>query len=248
MNAHSIILALAHGHHPVTMRGFTKKDPLRVELTVKALHRAAETERIHDCYPEGFPVRDDQPMTKEEEADIRAWHQAGVSVEAIAVRVARTNEAVRRLPGLSDWLLPLIRPKMLLPSKARLIIQKLVAGVHPVTGEPLPEDHICHVPEIRDALRHACPLLTIVGRYEFKRPDRHGQAWTETERNEAHQEFRTGIPIKGIAARHDRTTTGIRLMLEKLGVNVSLSTVELPPHVLSLPAAKWEHRRLPKES
>lgn len=104
--------------------------------------------------------------------------------------------------------------------KARQILQALIDGVDPTTGEELPPGTILHEADVLRALLAGAAALDQVAAREQRRaqlPDNVGQTWSKEEEETLVGEFNSGEPLPAIAARHGRTLRAIEARLEKLG-------------------------------
>ena len=126
------------------------------------------------------------------------------------------------------------------PERAVEIIENLVDGIHPLTGEILPESNICEEPGIVDALNCAIQVLnerivanraieeyrrqqsrgTVneVASIEEKKPDNTGKPWLPKADAELLELYKSGVSVKEIAKKFKRTNGSIRSRLAALGV------------------------------
>lgn len=106
------------------------------------------------------------------------------------------------------------------------ILESLLDGVDPFTGEILDESHVCCRPEVMRALHHAVEALrgadrhvaASVGRQQGDKPDNAGAPWTAAEEKELENMFLNNLPLKEIASRLGRTRGGIRARMVRLGL------------------------------
>ena len=104
--------------------------------------------------------------------------------------------------------------------KARQILQALIDGVDPSTGEELPLGTVLQEADVLRALLAGAAALDQVAAREQRRaqlPDNVGQTWSEEEEATLVAAFNSGEPLPAIAARHGRTLRAIEARLEKLG-------------------------------
>ena len=105
--------------------------------------------------------------------------------------------------------------------RARHILQALVQGVDPLTGEELPPGTILQHADILRALLAGVSALEQTAARAQRRaqlPGNVGRAWRDEEENTLVAAFKSGDPLPNIAARHGRTVRAIEARLEKLGL------------------------------
>lgn len=105
--------------------------------------------------------------------------------------------------------------------RARQILQSLIQGVDPVTGEELPRETVLQHAEVLRALLAGLSALELTAARAQRRaqlPDNVGQAWTTEEESRLVAEFRSGEPPQAMAHKHGRTLRAIEARLEKLGL------------------------------
>ena len=129
---------------------------------------------------------------------------------------------------------------MMSPERAVEIIENLVDGIHPLTGEILPESNICEETGIVDALNCAIRVLNerIVAERaieEYRRqqakddlekeskakrklPENAGKPWLPEDDTKLLKLYKAGISVKEIAKRYKRTKGAIRARLVRLGI------------------------------
>jgi DNA-binding NarL/FixJ family response regulator len=105
---------------------------------------------------------------------------------------------------------------------ARQIIDTLAQGVHPVTGEVMPEDSPYNAPPViralfavSNALDGASPTVAPKPRREL--PPNAGKAWLPEEDGKLESAFAAGIDIKQIAQELGRTEFAVESRLVKMG-------------------------------
>jgi len=105
---------------------------------------------------------------------------------------------------------------------ARQIIDTLAQGIHPVTGEVMPEDSPYNVPPViralfavSNALDGATPAAAPKPRREMA-PNA-GKAWLPDEDGKLESAFAAGIDLKQIATELGRTGFAVESRLVKLG-------------------------------
>jgi len=106
-------------------------------------------------------------------------------------------------------------------TKARRILQALVQGIDPITGEELaPGTVLQHADVLRALLAGAGALESMAARAHRRAqlPDNVGQTWTPDEENALASEFKAGESVADIAAKHGRTLRAIEARLERLGL------------------------------
>lgn len=113
---------------------------------------------------------------------------------------------------------------------ARQIIDTLAQGIHPVTGEAMPEDPPYNAPPVIRALfavsqalqvhsdHHPRKGATSVRRPRGDLPANTGKAWAREDDELLRTEFAKGTPIRTIAAAAQRTRWAVESRLVKLGI------------------------------
>ena len=110
---------------------------------------------------------------------------------------------------------------------ARQIIDTLAQGIHPVTGEAMPDDSPYNAPPVIRAL-HAvaraleqqaapAPAPAEAGKLRGEPPANAGKKWTEQEDAALETAFDAGIPLKQVARELGRTAFAVEQRLVKLG-------------------------------
>jgi hypothetical protein len=105
--------------------------------------------------------------------------------------------------------------------RAREILQALVQGIDPLTGEELPPGTILqHADVLRALLAGLTALEQTAARAQRRAqlPDNVGRAWTSDEEATLVASYKSGDSIPDIAIRHGRTLRAIEARLEKLGL------------------------------
>jgi hypothetical protein len=105
--------------------------------------------------------------------------------------------------------------------RARHILQALVQGVDPLTGDELPPGTILqHADILRALLAGVAALEQTAARAQRRAqlPGNVGRAWSDDEENTLVAAFKSGDPLPNIAARHGRTLRAIEARLERLGL------------------------------
>ena len=108
---------------------------------------------------------------------------------------------------------------------ARQIIDTLAQGIHPVTGEAMPDDSPYNAPPVIRALHAVSRALEVLGagaaqdaaRPRRSPPPNAGKAWTEQEDAALETAFDAGIPLKQAAQELGRTLFAVEQRLVKLG-------------------------------
>jgi hypothetical protein len=106
-------------------------------------------------------------------------------------------------------------------SRARQILQALVQGIDPVTGEELaPGTVLQHADVLRALLAGVGALEQMAARAQRRAqlPGNVGRAWTSEEEQALVVELQRGDTIAAIAALHGRTLRAIEARLERLGL------------------------------
>ena len=102
------------------------------------------------------------------------------------------------------------------------IVEALMDGFDPVTGEVLPETSPYNRPEVIRALARAIAEMQRANekeRQQRKRalPPNAGKPWSKEEERQLADEFDKGMPAKEIAAKHARTRGSITARLVRIG-------------------------------
>jgi hypothetical protein len=105
--------------------------------------------------------------------------------------------------------------------RARQILQALVQGVDPTTGEELPSGTIIQQADVlRALLAGVAALEQTVARSQRRAqlPGNVGRPWSKDEEAKLIAAFKSGESLANIAARHGRTLRAIEARLERLGL------------------------------
>ena len=105
---------------------------------------------------------------------------------------------------------------------ARQIIDTLAQGIHPVTGEVMPEDSPYNAPPVIRALFAVSNALDGATPASAPKPRREmapnaGKAWLPDEDGKLESAFAAGIDLKQIATELGRTGFAVESRLVKLG-------------------------------
>jgi hypothetical protein len=104
---------------------------------------------------------------------------------------------------------------------ARQIIDTLAQGIHPVTGEAMPEDSPYNAPPVIRALFTVSQALaeqqSIAPATVHRAPVNAGKSWSAEEDAELVTGFERGAELKDLAAELGRTRFGVEQRLMKLG-------------------------------
>ena len=106
-------------------------------------------------------------------------------------------------------------------TRARQILQSLIQGVDPVSGEELPHETVLQHAEVLRALLAGLSALeqtTARAQRRAQLPDNVGQTWTTEEEGKLVAAFKRGDSAVTIARQHGRTLRAIEARLEKLGL------------------------------
>jgi hypothetical protein len=104
-------------------------------------------------------------------------------------------------------------------TKAKQILQSLIQGIDPVTGEELSRETALQHAEVLRALLAGLSALEQTTARAMRRaqlPDNVGQAWTTDEESRLVAGFKNGNSPVTIAREHGRTLRAIEARLEKL--------------------------------
>ena len=105
---------------------------------------------------------------------------------------------------------------------ARQIIDTLAQGIHPVTGEVMPEDSPYNAPPVIRALFAVSQALdghvaTGAPRARKELPPNAGKPWAPSEDGKLESAFAAGIDVRDIAQELGRTSWAVEARLVKLG-------------------------------
>ncbi|HVS76997.1 MAG TPA: hypothetical protein VHE11_08690 [Steroidobacteraceae bacterium] len=106
-------------------------------------------------------------------------------------------------------------------TRARQILQSLIQGIDPATGEELPHETVLQHADVLRALLAGLSALEQSAARTRRRaqlPDNVGQAWTTEEESRLVTAFKSGDSPVAIARKHGRTLRAIEARLEKLGL------------------------------
>ena len=138
---------------------------------------------------------------------------------------------------------------------AYTLLETLMDGVNPITGELLPEDHVCHEPAVLRALHKALVTLQeceanmqitppeteqVSQKPERKKAvgrERAGEAWSREEEAQLWDLWKNGATKNEIAKLLQRSSWAIHRRLERLGLleerNEEDESSLLPPWTLT---------------
>ncbi len=105
--------------------------------------------------------------------------------------------------------------------RARQILQALIQGVDPFTGEELaPNTILQHADVLRAMLAGVAALEQSAARAQRRAgmPGNAGRPWSPEEEQALIDAFQRGQDLATIASRHGRTLRAIEARLEKLGL------------------------------
>lgn len=109
----------------------------------------------------------------------------------------------------------------MMQSRAKQILQSLIQGNDPVTGEELPRETVLQQADVLRALLAGLSALELMAARALRRaqlPDNVGQTWTTEEEGRLVDAFKRGETPVAIAHEHGRTLRAIEARLEKLGL------------------------------
>lgn len=104
---------------------------------------------------------------------------------------------------------------------AKEILQALIEGFDPLTGEELPPGTVLQRAEVIRALLAGVTALESSSARALRRanlPRNVGRPWTTAEEQQLIASFRAGEDLRAIAADHGRTLNAVESRLEKLGL------------------------------
>jgi len=131
--------------------------------------------------------------------------------------------------------------------RARKVLQALVQGVDPATGEELPAATVLQQAEVLRALLAGVAALEQVAARTHRRaqlPDKVGRPWNSEEESRLVAAFQAGEALVEVATRHQRTLRAIEARLERLGLLAPEKRVTSNSFTGS-PAASASHPRPP---
>ena len=105
--------------------------------------------------------------------------------------------------------------------KARTVLQSLIQGLDPETGEDLPKKDAVNRIDVNRSMSIALTALEQVEARMLRRaqlPESVGKTWTDEEEQQLKSEFAESEPIPVIAEKHGRTVRAIEARLERLGL------------------------------
>ncbi len=114
--------------------------------------------------------------------------------------------------------------------RAKHVIQSLIHGNDPVTGEELPSDAVINRIEVNRALLVALTAIEEKAARAARRaqlPSGVGKPWSTAEEEALSAEFKRSESIEDIATKHRRTVRAIEARLELLGL---LTQDQRTPH------------------
>lgn len=106
-------------------------------------------------------------------------------------------------------------------ARSRNVLELLIQGAHPTTGEDLPKDSIINNIEVTRALIASIDALKQVQARVLRRallPEKVGRTWSKDEEATLREEFQAEFPIPEIADAHGRTVRAIEARLERMGL------------------------------
>lgn len=106
-------------------------------------------------------------------------------------------------------------------TRAIEILQSLVNGVDPITGQELPAGTLLqHADVLRAMLAGVNALQDAAAREERRAqlPESVGKPWSEAEHERLITAFKAGEPIPTLAKNHGRTVRAIESRLERAGL------------------------------
>ena len=121
--------------------------------------------------------------------------------------------------------------------QAQEILQLLLNGIDPVTGEIFPDDHVCNKPDVIRAFHHAVAALgkeCIQDQQNDKEKsdktrnpstENAGKPWLPEDDAELLKLYKAGTSVTEIAKQYKRTKGAIRARLVRLGIAENRSEV-----------------------
>jgi hypothetical protein len=105
--------------------------------------------------------------------------------------------------------------------RARKILQALIQGVDPSTGEDLAAETVLQRADVLRALLAGVSALEQISARAQRRallPDNVGRNWSADEERDLVTAFQAGDALADIASKHGRTLRAIEARLERLGL------------------------------
>lgn len=103
--------------------------------------------------------------------------------------------------------------------EAREILQSMIDGVDPNTGEILPATHLCNNPTVKRALHIAIMCMSDNDKFIRKNGQLNaGRPWTKADSANLTFLYRHGATMEEICAKLQRRERGVRNQLEYLGL------------------------------
>jgi hypothetical protein len=105
--------------------------------------------------------------------------------------------------------------------RAKQILQALIQGIHPETGEPLTAESPLQSADVLRALLAGISALELADARANRRaqlPKNVGEPWTNAEVERLRSEFGSGVSLEEIAQAHGRTVRAIANRLMQLGL------------------------------
>ena len=99
--------------------------------------------------------------------------------------------------------------------RARKILETLADGVDPMTGEVLPEEHVCNRGDVVRAFHYILQKLS--DQPEKKPPENAGKPWTTEDDAMLCRMYDTGSSKKELCAYFKRSAGGIAARLVRVG-------------------------------
>lgn len=101
--------------------------------------------------------------------------------------------------------------------RAKELLQQMADGVDPLTGEILPEQHLCNQPDIIRALHTAINALEKESKPKPPLSKNAGKPWVEDDDHTLCQLYDSGMSTKELAERFQRSRGAITSRLVRLG-------------------------------
>ena len=99
------------------------------------------------------------------------------------------------------------------------VLSILADGINPITGEILPDSDICNQVEVVRALHKVLSYLNNAEISPGKnKPENAGKPWTDSEKENLEEEYRSGLKISEIAKIHGRSRGSIESKLAQMGL------------------------------
>ena len=128
---------------------------------------------------------------------------------------------------------------------AQEILQIMAKGIDPITGEILPEEHLCNYPEVARALCLAIQSLSadsLVTNLPINKKNgklNAGRPWTKEDLFELEQLYLSGASMDIICKHLQRRERGVQKQLEYLGLRHTTSEISNSSSLPAKAGQRW---------